>query len=206
MKENSELRALARSQLHGGWLAAVGMLLVYGIIIGVSGIVVVGPLVLGGPLTLGFMGYYLKKARGEPVKLENLFDGFKFFGTSFLLFLLESIFLFLWTCLFVIPGIVKFFSYSMAFYILRDNPDIGAVEAISRSRKMMAGHKRKLFGLYLGFIGWALLCFLSLGIGFLWLYPYISLSLANFYEDLKQSRQADTSNPANELAYTPAGS
>jgi uncharacterized membrane protein len=186
MKENSELRAIARKQLNGGWLAAVGMLLVYGIIIGASGILIVGPLVLAGPLFFGFTGYYLKKSRWEQVKLENLFDGFKFFGTSLSLFLLQNIFIALWTCLFIVPGMVKFFSYSMAFYILRDNPDIGAAEAISRSRKMMLGYKGKLFRLYLSFIGWGLLCCLSLGIGFLWLCPYMSLTVANFYEDLKQ--------------------
>jgi uncharacterized membrane protein len=188
MRENSELRAMARQQLHEGWLAAVGMLLVYCIILGVSSLVVIGPLVLGGPLTLGFIGYYVKKARGESTKLENLFDGFKLFGTSFLLYLLEGIFIALWSCLFIIPGIVKSFSYSMAFYILRDNPDIGALEAITRSRKMMVGYKGKLFGLCLSFIGWGLLCCLSLGIGFLWLCPYISLTVANFYEDLKQNQ------------------
>jgi uncharacterized membrane protein len=76
----------------------------------------------------------------------------------------------------------------MAFFILCDNPDIGAVEAITRSRKMMVGYKGKLFGLYLSFIGWALLCCLSFGIGFLWLGPYINLSVTNFYENLKQNR------------------
>jgi uncharacterized membrane protein len=201
MKENGELRAAARTQLHGGWLAAVGMLLIYGIIIGASGITLIGPLVLGGPLALGVTGYYLKKARGEQVKLENLFEGFKFFGASFPLFLLVFIFQSLWTCLFIIPGIVKFFSYSMAFYILRDNPDIGATEAITRSRKMMAGYKGKLFRLYLSFIGWYLLCCLSLGIGFLWLYPYINLSIANFYEDLKQNQQP---NGLNTIGNPPA--
>jgi uncharacterized membrane protein len=192
MKENTELRAIARSQLHGGWLAAVWMLLIYGIIIGASAFLLIGPLVLGGPLMFGFTGYYLKKSRREEVRLENLFDGFKFFGTSFLLFLLKYIFIALWTCLFIVPGMIKFFSYSMAFYILRDNPDIGAAEAISRSRKMMDGYKGKLFRLYLSFIGWGLLCVLSFGIGFLWLCPYMSLTLANFYENLKQVREINS--------------
>jgi len=192
MKENRELRALARSQLHGSWLAAVGITLVYCIILGISGTVVVGPLVLGGPLTLGFLGYFSRKARGEPAKLENLFDGFKLFGTSFLLYLLEAVLITLWACLLIVPGIVKCFSYSMAYFILRDNPDIGALEAITRSRKMMNGYKGKLFGLCLSFIGWGILCLFSFGIGFLWLCPYITLSIANFYEDLKQNQ----SNPA----------
>jgi uncharacterized membrane protein len=195
MKENSELRAIARSQLHGGWLAAAGMVFVYSIIMSASACTAIGSLILGGPLTLGFVGYYLKKARGESVKLENLFDGFKVFGTAFLLCLLEGIFLALWTCLFIVPGIVKCLSYSMAFSILRDNPAIGAAEAITQSRKMMLGYKGKLFGLYLSFIGWGFLCCLSGGIGFLWLCPYISLSVANFYEDVRRNQQINVSEP-----------
>ncbi|MDR2629739.1 MAG: DUF975 family protein, partial [Spirochaetaceae bacterium] len=66
----------------------------------------------------------------------------------------------------------------------KDNPNIGALEAITQSRKIMAGYKGKLFGLYLSFIGWGLLCCLSFGIGFLWLVPYISMSVTNFYEEL----------------------
>ena len=188
MKDNRELRALARSQLHGSWLAAVGLVLVYGIILGISVLVVVGPIILGGPLALGFLGYFSRKARGEQAKLGNLFDGFKLLGKSLSLFLLKGIFLALWSCLFIIPGIVKSLSYSMAFFILRDNPNIKATEAITRSRKMMNGNKGKLFGLYLSFIGWGILCILSLGIGFLWLIPYINLSVANFYEGLKQNQ------------------
>ena len=189
MKKNRELRALARAQLNGSWLIAVVVTLVYCIILGISATVVVGPLILGGPLTLGFLGYFSRKARGEQAILENLFDGFKLFFTSFLVYLLKGIFIALWSCLFIIPGIVKSLSYSLAFYILRDNPDIEALEAITRSRKMMNGYKGKLFVLYLSFIGWGILCCLSFGIGFLWLLPYVNLSIANFYEDLKQSSQ-----------------
>jgi uncharacterized membrane protein len=196
MKKNHELRAIARSQLHGSWLAAVGIVLVYGVIISASGFVIVGPLVLGGPLTLGLIGYFLKKARGGTGQLENLFDGFSSFVKSFLLYLLQAIFIGLWSLLFIIPGIVKSFSYSMAFFILHDNPDIGASEAIDRSKKMMHGYKGKLFGLCLSFLGWGILCCFTLGIGFLWLFPYMSLSVTNFYEDLKKNRPANVSNTA----------
>jgi uncharacterized membrane protein len=188
MKENSELRLLARTQLKGTWLGAVGMFLVYSIILAISSLIAVGPIVLGGPLYLGYITYFLRKARGESSKLENLFDGFKQFGSSFLLYLLQFIFVMLWTCLFIVPGIIKSFSYSMAFFILADNPSLGASEAITQSRKMMVGYKGKLFGLYLSFIGWGLLCCLSLGIGFLWLIPYISASVTNFYEELKTTQ------------------
>jgi len=189
MKKNSELRALARAQLHGSWLLAVGVILIYTIIIGASNIIPgIGTLVITGPLTFGLMGYFLNKARGESAEFENLFDGFKLFLKSFLLCLLEFVFITLWSLLFIVPGIIKSFSYSMAYFILKDNPDIGTAEAITRSRKMMVGYKGKLFGLYLSFIGWILLCCLTLGIGFLWLYPYMTLSVANFYEDLKNSQ------------------
>ena len=189
MKANSELRALARSQLKGSWGLAIGVVVVFCLIIGASGLVAVGPIILGGPLTLGLIGFFVKKARGEATKFENLFDGFSHFGPSLLLYLLQAIFITLWSCLLLVPGIVKFFSYSMAFYILRDNPEIGSLEAITRSRKMMNGYKGKLFGLYFSFIGWYFLCCLSFGIGFLWLVPYIQMSIANFYEELKKNQQ-----------------
>jgi uncharacterized membrane protein len=194
MKKNAELRAMARVQLKGTWLAAVGMVLVYFIVLWISSLLLIGPLILGGPLALGYTGYFLKKSRSETVKLGNLFDGFKQFGSSFLLYLLQGIFIMLWSCLLIIPGIVKSFSYSMTFYIMKDNPKIGALEAITQSRKMMVGYKGKLFCLYLSFIGWGLLCCLSFGIGFLWLAPYASMSITNFYEELKKQ------NPVVEIA------
>ena len=99
--------------------------------------------------------------------------------------LLSGIFVFLWSLLLVIPGIIKLFSYSMTKYILEDYPELSASEAIDRSRAMMRGHKFDLFWLYLSFIGWALLCVLTAGIGYLWLVPYMETAEAAFYEDVK---------------------
>lgn len=87
--------------------------------------------------------------------------------------------------LFIIPGIVKSFSYAMTPYILEENPELSANEAIDRSRAMMKGHKFDLFWLYLSFIGWILLSILTLGIGLLWLAPYMQTATAAFYEDVK---------------------
>lgn len=197
MKENSMLREAARSQLKGSWLPAAGVTFIYCVFSSVSSILFgIGLVIIGGPLILGYYGYFIRKIRGEPAGATNLFDGFSLFGQSFLLFLLQDIFVLLWTMLFIIPGIVKGLSYSMAFFILRDNPSISALDAINASKKMMYGHRAKLFGLYLSFIGWDLLGILTLGIGYLWLMPYTTLSLANFYEDLKQNGQAAT-EPAN---------
>ena len=87
--------------------------------------------------------------------------------------------------LFIIPGIIKAFSYAMTPYILEENPELSANDAIDHSRAMMKGHKFDLFWLYLSFIGWFILCILTLGIGFLWLTPYMETSVAAFYEDVK---------------------
>ncbi|MDR2370536.1 MAG: DUF975 family protein [Treponema sp.] len=191
MQENSALRAAARSQLYGTWLTAVGIVFIYGVLVSVaSGLLGIGLLIVGGPLALGYYGYFLHKARGETVLFGNLFDGFDNFGKAFLLFLFEGIFIILWSLLFFIPGIIKSFSYSMAFFILKDNPNMNALDAITASRKMMNGYKGKLFCLHLSFIGWYLLCVLTFGIGYLWLSPYVTLSVSNFYEDLKKNQTA----------------
>ena len=95
------------------------------------------------------------------------------------------IFIALWSLLLIIPGIVKSLSYAMTPYILEENPELSANEAIDRSRAMMRGHKYDLLWLYLSFIGWFLLSFLTLGIGLLWLIPYVETAQAAFYEDVK---------------------
>jgi uncharacterized membrane protein len=186
MKENSELRALARTQLKGSWLPAVGITLLFCVLVNVAaGIALLPLLIIGGPLSLGFYGYFLRKARGEEAAIENLFDGFNDFVRSLVLFLLQFVFITLWSMLLIVPGVIKTMSYSMAFFILRDNPGMSGMDAITASRKMMNGHKVKLFCLCLSFIGWCLICVLTAGIGYFWLMPYIQLSMANFYEDIK---------------------
>jgi uncharacterized membrane protein len=190
MKASHEFRALARAQLKGSWIDAVITALIFSVILSAASFVFgIGTLIVGGPLCLGFYGYFLNKARGQSVKFENLFDGFSRFIPSLVLYLLYSLFICLWSLLFVIPGLIKQLSYSMCFYIMRDNPEIGANEAITRSKKMMNGNKMKLFCLYLSFIGWFILACFTFGIGFLWFIPYVSLAEANFYEELKKNQQ-----------------
>jgi uncharacterized membrane protein len=89
----------------------------------------------------------------------------------------------------MIPVIIAQFRYFLTYYILNDFPGVGPMEAIRRSTQMMKGNKWKLFCLQLRFIGWGLLCVLTLGIGFLWLIPYMMVSMACFYDDVKASRQ-----------------
>jgi len=99
--------------------------------------------------------------------------------------LLMHIFISLWTLLLIIPGIIKAFSYAMTPYILEEFPELGANDAIDRSRAMMHGHKFDLFYLYLGFLGWGILSLFTAGIGFLWLIPYMETAQASFYEEVK---------------------
>ena len=138
-------------------------------------------------LTVGFYVAFLKLLRtGDDRLTTNMFEiSFRNYWHKLWGMLLMHIFIILWSLLFLIPGIVKAFSYAMTPYILEENPELGANEAIDRSRAMMKGHKFDLFWLYLSFIGWFILCCLTLGIGFLWLTPYMETATAAFYEDVK---------------------
>ena len=91
----------------------------------------------------------------------------------------------LWTLLFIVPGIIKGLAYSLTPFIVKDNPQLSPNQAINLSMKMMKGHKFDLFYLYLSFIGWILLAMLTLGIGLLWVIPYMQTSMAAFYLDVK---------------------
>lgn len=113
---------------------------------------------------------------------KNTFHGYwKNVGAS----LLMVIFIFLWSLLFIIPGVVKGLAYSLTPYILKDYPELSANQAINLSMKMMKGHKFDLFWLFLSFIGWSILCIFTLGIGYLWLMPYMMTTMAAFYQEVK---------------------
>ncbi|MBX4261922.1 DUF975 family protein [Clostridium estertheticum] len=201
IKISSDFRRSAREQLKGKWGNAILLCLLYSIMISVvSGIIAlipfIGPIILillVGPITLGFVTCFLKIVRKEPFMFENLFDGFNNFSSAVLAQLLITIFVFLWTLLLIIPGIIASYSYFLVFYILSDNPDLSAMDALKMSKKMMKGHKWKLFCLQLSFIGWGILGILSLYIGYLWLTPYMYASIANFYEDLKTNNSNENS-------------
>lgn len=99
--------------------------------------------------------------------------------------ILSTIYIFLWTLLLIIPGIIKSYSYALTPYILVEHPEMSANDAIEESMRLMDGHKFDLFYLQLSFIGWAILSILSLGLGFFWLIPYQMTAQAAFYRDIK---------------------
>jgi uncharacterized membrane protein len=156
-------------------------------------------LITAGPFALGFAGYFLKRVRGGEIAVKNIFDGFSRFFQGFLTMFFMALFTALWSLLLIIPGIIKGYGYSMAFYIMYDNPEIKPLEALKKSQIMMKGYKWKLFFLQLSFIGWALLCCLTFFAGFLWLNPYMYLSMANFYENLKRNQESSTEKTPVDL-------
>lgn len=185
--ENVVLMQMARESLKGKWGLAIGTFVVY-MLIAVVLQINVGPiasLIISGPFALGLAIFSLSISRNQDAKLEQIFQGFNNFGTALGAYLLMVLFILLWTLLLIIPGIIAAISYSMTFYILADDNSIKAMEAIDKSKKMMDGYKWKYFCLGLRFLGWALLCILTLGIGFLWLMPYMQVSMAQFYDDVK---------------------
>lgn len=143
-------------------------------------------LLIAGAMTVGFYGYYLGIAQEDEARLELLFIGFRRFWKSLGVYFFYMLFVYLWLLLFIIPGIIKAFSYSMAFFIIADDEDCGPLEAITRSKEMMKGNKWNFFCLNWRFFGWSLLAlFFTFGIGFLWVVPYMQTSMAKFYEDVK---------------------
>ena len=141
-------------------------------------------------LVYGFTYYNLQISRARKVDISDLFVGFNRFAPVLVAGLLMSVFISLWSLLFVIPGIIAAIKYSFTYYILIDNPDIGGIEAINISKEMTYGYKFDIFILDLSFIGWAFLSILTCGIGFFWLIPYINVTYSNLYDDIK----AETSN------------
>ncbi len=193
----AEIKAQAKEQLRG----KVGMfflitLIVYAISFALAFIPVVGVIatyIVMPPLSVGMVMIYLDVTYGDNVEVATLFKGFNMMGKSIALFLLILLFTMLWSMLFVIPGIIKGYSYSMAFYILAENPDMTAREALNESKAIMAGHKMDFFVLQLSFILWALLTVVTFGIASIYVMPYQQLTFTNFYHNIK--RQPATAEP-----------
>ena len=219
MQLNSELRAQARERLEGKWGTFVLMTFLFYVIqalLQIPGSVgdlfkVLSPenaltseslstlsvllTLLALPLSWGLTVSLLRNHREESVDLENLFDGFRGgrYTRVFCALFLVQLFTFLWALLLIIPGIIKAFSYALTPYILLDEPELTARQAITRSCEIMQGRRWKLFCLSLSFIGWGILSLLTFGIGFLWLAPYMNASIAAFYEDARAEYEAENS-------------
>lgn len=214
MRKNQEYKAMALASLKGNWapvvVASIVMMaftyVIYGPYTVISELmmnhITVNPklalvslavYILGIPLV--FMplnlGYTYAANRlfveGDSRVTGNTFrDAFGCWGRNVWGMFLVGVFTFLWSLLLIVPGIVRFYAYAMTPYILVDNPELSANQAINMSKQMMKGHKFDLFFLQLSFIGWIFLSIFTFGIGLLWVMPYMMTAQAAFYQDIKK--------------------
>ncbi len=212
----SELKIAAKENLDGKWLVAIAVTIVAWLLVeaftsnngagssikymmengrfvrvrgdenAFNGLMSIVSCIIGGPIYFGVEGYFLKLASYEHAEFSDMFSGFSLFKSNFVLHILKMIFIVLWTLLLIVPGIIAAIKYSMAYYILNDNPEIGGLEAIRRSKEMMEGHKMRFFEMWLGFLGWFLLGIVTLGLGMIYAAPYYRAAKTNFYLDLKE--------------------
>lgn len=211
MKTNQEYKNIALNALKGNWANAVIVTIIFillasiiyspGIADDLSSVYsvfgMIPPFVIYGgtllvilvlnPLTMGFYNSFLLLLESGDNRLTaNMFNiAFGKWIHNVLGILLMYVYIFLWSLLLVVPGIIKAYSYAMTPYILAEHPELSANEAIDRSRAMMKGHKFDYFFLQLSFIGWILLSIITLGVGMIWLMPYMYTTSAAFYSDLK---------------------
>ena len=167
---------------RSGWGALLAGIAVY--IALVALVVAVVLFVIGSVVAVGYAQFNLAQVDGETPGLNQLFAHFSNWKTTVVCRFLRGLYVFLWTLLFVIPGIVAEFSYAMTDYILAEHPELTASEAIERSKDMMRGNRFRLFCLEFSFIGWGILCAFTLGIGNLWLTPYKQAAKAAFYREV----------------------
>jgi len=215
LKRDTELKALAREQLSGIWGKSALLTLMY-FVIGIlpgqlllyifkasSSTISFVDIILTAPVTIGMAMCYLNLVRGKNFNVLDILNGFKYFITVVVVYgivdsmniisliltdiitMNKGISVFI-SILFGILSIFLFLMYSMVYYIILDDPRIGIKGALTSSRKLLHGQIWRLFCLQLSFIGWILLGVLSAGIGTLWVFPYIQVTMANLYLDLKK--------------------
>ena len=188
----AELKAKAREQIKG----KIGILFVISFIIGAisagAGMLLslipagaaIASVIITPALTLSLVRVYLMLNKGWTPEAKDSFSGFDDFFSAFKVTFLVGLFTFLWSLLFIIPGIIKGISYSMSMYILAENKGKSAMECINESKAMTEGHKMELFVLALSFIGWILLGLVTCGIAYIWVNPYMNATFVNAYREL----------------------
>ena len=187
-----ELKNKAKEQIKGkiGILFLI-FLIITMIEVGSSFVPVIGwfaAIIIVPAFDISLSMIFLNLAKGEDVSVGDAFKGFNITGKAVWLYIITIFFTFLWSLLFVIPGIIKAFSYSMAQYILADNPELTAREALSESKRIMDGRKLDLFILVLSFVLWYLLCLVTCGIAYIYVKTYFEATITNFYNEIKDRK------------------
>lgn len=163
-----------------------------GILLGILGIAAILGLLysifVSNVIEVGCRGWFLRYWRGENLSSGELFASFRIYKPAVVTALLRDLYVFLWSLLLIIPGIVKSYAYSMASYIIYENPNMDASEALQLSERLTNGAKGDLFVLDLSFIGWNLLSACTFGIlGLVYVNPYTYTTHAAVYQSLKAS-------------------
>lgn len=158
------------------------------VLVPVASVLAMGQFVLRGSISIGHDRFCLKLVDGEQAQFEDLFSAFDIFGSAFVLNLLIALKVFAWSLLFVIPGIIAAYRYRFAYYNLCENPDMGVMEALNMSKAQTNGFKWQLFVLDLSFLGWQLLCALTLGILSIWVQPYVTQTNVGYFLQIKAAK------------------
>lgn len=185
----TELRERARQSLTGKYWSLFVLFLVTIAISAIAGSFTAGVLsLLVLPMGFACNIAVLEVSRSKQVPpVESLFTVYRDnFLKAFLVPFLTALFVGLWSLLFLIPGIIMAYAYSMSVFIANDHPELSAMDAIRKSRELMQGHKWDLFVLDLSFIGWIFLSLLTGGIGFFFLAPYVEMAHVEFYRALTE--------------------
>jgi uncharacterized membrane protein len=180
----TQLKNEALSKLQNNWGNLVLATLIFIVISSAVSFIPFAGILTGGPFALGMASLYLNFTRNNNSETNQIFDGFKNFGNAIGAYILMLIIIIFFTFLLIVPGIIAGLALSQTYNVMKDNPQLGVIDCMKKSRDIMQGHKADYFILNLSFIGWALLCILTIGIGFLWLIPYINTTNAIFYNKL----------------------
>lgn len=197
----SELKSKAKQQIKGKIGILFVITLIIALISGAAAFVLafipfgnlISSIIITPAFALSIIRVYLNLTANTNPAVSDAFSGFDDFWSAFKVNFLVGFFTLLWSLLFIIPGIVKYYSYSMSMYILAENKGKPALECINESKAMTDGHKMDLFVLGLSFIGWALLGGITFGIAYIWVLPYMNATYANAYNSLKPAK-AETAN------------
>ena len=152
----------------------------------VSIIFTIAQFIVGSAVGVGYAKFNLDLVDFYPPSVGTLFSRFRQIGTAVCANLLAGLHVMLFMLLLIVPGIIVAFNYAMVNYVLAENPRFTASEALAESKRIMKGHRFKFFCLNLSFLGWSFLSVLTLGVGFIWLVPYVEASHAAFYREINR--------------------
>ena len=188
MFDRVAMKEMAKGHIRGN----IGVLFGCALVIGLISAATSAMWGLGAFLVPAFMLsnalIYLRLTAGIKPQVGDVFAGFGLFGKALWLNIITAFFVVLWTLLLYIPGIIKMLAYSMAPYVLADNPHMTAREALRESIRLTDGAKMDLFVLQLSFLGWALLGMVTFGLAYIYVIPYMQATTANAYQALKAAK------------------